>query len=445
MTKKTALVTLGCCKNEVDSELILGYLRSKDFEITTDLSDAQVIIINTCGFIESAKQEAIDTILDMASFKENGACEDLVVTGCLAKRYKKEIYSNIPEVDLVIGVDEYNNIDQIFSEYFNLKQENLGLDFNNRMVSTKFPTAYLRIADGCNNNCTYCAIPLIRGTLKSRKIEDIVEEARGLVEKGIKELVVIAQDTTSYGIDIYGKPMLYALLKELSKLDCEWLRVLYMYPGKVNDELLLEIKNNSKICKYFDLPLQHISDNMLKAMNRHTNKKEVYELIYKIRKTVPDAIIRTTVMTGFPGETEKDFEELKQAIVDFEFDRLGAFTYSAEDDTKAGAMECQVPEDIKQARFDEIMRLQQQVLEKQMAKNIGKTLKVLVQDVSPDEKYFECRSYMDAPDVDPKIYLPITKDTSNIIIGDFYNVRITKVHGYDYICEYVEEKELNYV
>lgn len=445
MIKKVALVTLGCCKNEVDSEMILGFMKAKSFEITTDIYAAQVIIVNTCGFIESAKEEAISTILDMANLKTTGACESLVVTGCLAKRYKQEIYSNFPEVDLVIGVDEYNNIDKIFSEYFNLKGQNLCLDFNNRMISTKFPTAYLRIADGCNNNCTYCAIPLIRGGLKSRKIEDIVKEAKGLVDKGIKELVVIAQDTTSYGIDLYGKPMLYSLLKELSKLDTEWIRVLYMYPGKVNDELLSEIKNNPKICKYFDLPLQHISDNMLKAMNRHTNKEEVYTLIQKIREEIPEAIIRTTVMTGFPGETDEDFAELKKAILDFKFDRLGAFTYSAEEDTKAALMPNQIDEKIKTQRYDEIMKLQQEVLKVQMAKNIGKVVKVLVQDVSPDEKYFECRSYMDSPDVDPKIYLPITKDTSHVIIGDFYNVKITKTHGYDYICEYVEEKELNYV
>ena len=249
MIKKVALVTLGCCKNEVDSEMILGFMKTKGFEITTDIYAAQVIIVNTCGFIESAKEEAISTILDMANLKTTGVCENLIVTGCLAKRYKQEIYSNFPEVDLVIGVDEYNNIDKIFSEHFNLKEQNFCLDFNNRMISTKFPTAYLRIADGCNNNCTYCAIPLIRGGLKSRKIEDIVREAKGLVYKGIKELVVIAQDTTSYGIDLYGKPMLYSLLKELSKLDTEWIRVLYMYPGKVNDELLFEIKNNPKICK----------------------------------------------------------------------------------------------------------------------------------------------------------------------------------------------------
>ena len=445
MIKKVALVTLGCCKNEVDSEMILGFMKAKGFEITTDIYAAQVIIVNTCGFIESAKEEAISTILDMANLKTTGVCESLVVTGCLAKRYKQEIYSNFPEVDLVIGVDEYNNIDKIFSEYFNLKRQNLCLDFNNRMISTKFPTAYLRIADGCNNNCTYCAIPLIRGELKSRKIEDIVKEAKGLVSKGIKELVVIAQDTTSYGIDLYGKPMLYSLLKELSKLDTEWIRVLYMYPGKVNDELLSEIKNNPKICKYFDLPLQHISDNMLKAMNRYTNKAEVYTLIQKIREEIPDAIIRTTVMIGFPGETDEDFVELKKAILDFKFDRLGAFTYSAEEDTRAALMPNQIDEKIKTQRYDEIMKLQQEVLRVQMSKNIGKVVKVLVQDVSPDEKYFECRSYMDSPDVDPKIYLPITKDTSHVIIGGFYNVKITKTHGYDYVCEYVEEKELNYV
>lgn len=445
MNKNIALVTLGCCKNEVDSELILGYLTSKGFKLTADLDSANVIIINTCGFIESAKSEAIDTILDMIEYKTNGNCESIIVVGCLAKRYKNEIIKELPEVDLVIGVDEYKNIDKIFSDYFNLRHSNLTLDFQNRVISTKFPTAYLRIADGCNNNCTYCAIPIIRGGLKSRKLEDIIEEARLLVSKGIQELVVIAQDTTSYGVDIYGKPMLCSLLKDLSKLDVKWIRILYMYPGKVDDELLLEMKNNSKVCKYFDLPIQHISNDMLSKMNRHTNKQEIYDLILKIRQLIPDAIIRTTVMLGFPGETKKDFEELKQAIIDFKFDRLGAFTYSPEDDTKAGIMPDQIDEITKTNRFNEIMELQQRILQETMDKNIGRKVTVLVQDVSKDERYFECRSYMDAPDVDPKIYVPINETTKNMIISGFYDVTISNVLGYDYVATYSEEKEIEYV
>lgn len=443
--KNVALVTLGCSKNEIDSEMVLGYFKSKGFDITTDLNVAQNIVINTCGFIQSAKIEAINTILNMAQYKQDGMCENLIVIGCLAKRYKQQIIEEMPEVDLVIGIDEYANIDEIFSNFFNLTSENLNLKFTNRIVSTKFPTAYIRIADGCNNNCNYCAIPLIRGKLKSRKIEDIVVEAEGLVESGIQELVVIAQDTTSYGIDLYGEPRLYELLKELSKLDVKWIRVLYMYPGKVTDELLDEIANNPKICSYFDLPIQHISNNMLKAMNRHTNKEETYELLNKIREKVPDAVIRTTVMLGFPGETEQDFNELTQCIEEFKFERLGAFTFSREDDTASYSMAPQIKENVKKARYNKVMECQQKVLELQMKKNIGRNLEALVQDVSDDERYFVCRSYMDAPDVDPKIYLPINKNTSHIIVGGFYTVKLTGINGYDYICDIVEEKELNYV
>lgn len=443
--KNVALVTLGCTKNDIDSEMVLGYFKTKGFEITTDLSIAENIIINTCGFIQSAKIEAINTILDMIDYKQNGVCKNLIVIGCLAKRYKKEIISEFPEVDLVIGVDEYTHIDEILSNFFNLTSENLSLEFTNRIVSTKFPTAYIRISDGCNNNCNYCAIPLIRGKLKSRRIEDIMLEAKELVGSGIQELVVIAQDTTSYGIDIYRKPMLYELLKELSTLDVKWIRILYMYPGKVTDELLDEIATNPKICKYFDLPIQHISNNMLKAMNRHTNKEETYKLLNKIRTKIPDAVIRTTVMLGFPGETEQDFDELIQCIEEFKFDRLGAFTFSREEDTKSYDMLPQIDERVKEERYNLVMTYQQKVLEEKMKKNIGKEFEVLVQDVSHDEKYFICRSYMDAPDVDPKIYLPINKDTYNIIIGGFYTVKITDIAGYDYVCEYVNEKELNYV
>lgn len=443
--KNVALVTLGCSKNEIDSEMVLGYFKSKGFDITTDLSIAENIIVNTCGFIESAKVEAINTILDMAEYKLNGVCKNLIVIGCLAKRYKQQIIKELPEVDLVIGVDEYIHIDEILSNFFNLTSEDLSLKFTNRIVSTKFPTAYIRIADGCNNNCNYCAIPLIRGKLKSRSIEDIVDEAKGLVNSGIQELVVIAQDTTSYGIDIYGKPMLYELLKELSKLDVKWIRVLYMYPGKVTDELLDEIANNPKICSYFDLPIQHISNNMLKAMNRHTNKEDTYALLNKIREKVPDAIIRTTVMLGFPGETEQDFHELIECIEKFKFERLGAFTFSREDDTVSYNMLPQIEEDVKERRYNLVMECQQKVLELQMKKNIGKELEVLVQDVSDDEKYFVCRSYMDAPDVDPKIYLPINKNTAHIIVGGFYSIKITGIKGYDYLCDIMEEKELSYV
>ena len=437
---KTALVTLGCSKNEVDSEMILGYLGSIGFELTQNLEEAECIVVNTCGFIKSAKEEAISVILDMAEYKKIGNLKHLIVVGCLAKRYKQDIIREFKEVDLVIGVDEYDNLNNIFSEYFKLNKSKNGLDFNNRIVSTTFPTAYIRISDGCNNNCHYCAIPLIRGHLKSRKIEDIVIEARGLVDKGIRELVVIAQDTTSYGIDIYGKPMLFKLIQELSKLEeLKWIRVLYMYPGKITDELIEEFKTNPKLCRYFDIPLQHISDNMLKAMNRHTNKKEVYELVAKIRRELPDAVLRTTLMVGYQGETDGDFEELLQCVRDFKFERLGAFTFSKEDDTKAWDMPGDIPEKIKKQRYKILMEEQQKVVAEYMKSNIGRKVEVLVLDVDDEEKYFVCRSYMDAPDVDPKMLIKINKDSiSRVVVGEWTTVEITGIKKYDYICKVVK-------
>ena len=436
---KVSLVTLGCAKNEVDSEMLLGFLKNIGFELEANVEEAECIVVNTCGFIKSAKQEAIDTILDMAEYKKVGKCKHLIVTGCLAKRYKLQIEKEFPEVDLVIGVDEYINIDQIFSKYFS-KEISSKLEFKDRIVSSVFPTAYLRISDGCNNNCHYCAIPLIRGKLKSRKIEDIYDEAKYLVGKGIRELVIIAQDTTSYGMDLYGKPMLYKLLKELSKLDeLKWIRVLYMYPGKITDELIEEFKINPKICKYFDIPLQHISDTMLKGMNRHTNKKEVYELVHKIRKEIPEAVLRTTFMVGYQGETTEDFKELIDAVKDLKFERMGAFTFSKEDDTVAETMSGDVLEKVKKARYKTLMGEQQKVVNEFMSSNIGKTFEVLVTDVEESEKYFVCRSYMDAPDVDPKMLLKIDKTSiANVVVGEWCNVEVIGIKGYDYICKFTK-------
>ena len=437
---KASLVTLGCNKNQVDSEMIISYVASRGYEITDDLKDADVIIINTCGFINSAKEEAINVILNTIDYKTYGKCKHLIVTGCLAKRYKKEIYSEFPEVDLVIGVDEYSDFDEIFSKYFKLKNSNSCLSFTNRTVSSIFPMAYLRISDGCNNKCHYCAIPLIRGKLKSRKLEDIVLEAKELVSKGIQELCIISQDTTSYGLDLYGKCKLVELIQEISKIDnLKWIRVLYMYPGKVSDELIYEFSKNNKLCRYFDIPIQHISDKMLKAMNRHTNKQEIYELVEKIKKKVPDAIIRTTVMVGYQGETEEDFEELKQGIKDLQFDRLGAFTYSKEEDTVGYEMTGDVSEDMKEKRYDEIMKLQQEIISNKMKKFLDKEYEVIVEDVTEDNMYFICRSYMDAPDVDPRIYLKVEDNIDKVIIGEYYKVMLREIKGYDFIATLKEE------
>lgn len=435
-----SLITLGCNKNQVDSEMIISYMAKKGITITDNLENSDIIVINTCGFIKSAKEEAIDTILNMIDYKMYGTCKHLIVTGCLAKRYKKEIYSEFPEVDLVIGVDEYPNFDKVFSNYLNLKTSNSCLSFNDRTISSTFPMAYLRISDGCNNRCNYCAIPLIRGSLKSRKIEDIVREAKELVDKGIRELCIISQDTTSYGVDIYGECKLTELIQEISKIEnLKWIRVLYMYPGKVNDELLNEFANNSKLCRYFDIPVQHISDKILKLMNRHTTKAEIYELVEKIRKKIPDAIIRTTIMVGYQQETEEDFNELKQGLLDLKFDRLGAFTFSKEDDTPAEKIKGDVDEKVKTKRYNEIMEIQQRIIKPKMESMLNKEVQVIVEDVTEDNKYFICRSYMDAPDVDPRIYLNINENIDNIIVGEYYNVTLKEIDGYDFIAKLKEE------
>lgn len=433
------LVTLGCSKNQVDSEMILGLFKKYNMNIVNDPQTADIIVVNTCGFIESAKIEAIDTILEMADYKEYGNCKALIVTGCLAKRYKKQILESIPEVDLCIGVDEYDNIDKILSDFLDQKCLNQKLNFKDRIVSTKFPLSYIRISDGCDNRCSYCAIPLIRGSFKSRKMEDILEEVQLQAKQGIKEFCVISQDTSKYGKDIYGELKLAELLDKMSNIEgVKWIRVLYMYLFETNDELIKQMSKNKKVCNYFDIPIQHISDKMLKAMNRHDTKKIIYNRIKKIRQMVPDAILRTTLIAGFPGETDEDFEELLDSIKELEFDRLGAFAFSKEEDTKAYNMENQIDEDIKQKRLEKIFEVQKEISLKQNKKRIGKTYEVIVEDVSDDEKYFICRSECEAPDVDGRIYLKIGKENINkVIVGDFANVEIVDCDDYDLFAKLV--------
>lgn len=433
---KVCLITLGCNKNEVDSEMILGYMSEKGYQLTTDLDIADIIIVNTCGFIKSAKEEAISTILDAAEYKKKGKCKHLMVTGCLAKRYKQDIMREFKEVDLVIGVDEYSNFDNIFSEYIKSDKLNKGLGFKDRIISSTFPTAYIRISDGCNNCCHYCAIPIIRGSLKSRRIEDIIEEAELLVGQGIEELVVISQDTTSYGLDLYGECKLVELLSRLAKVNgLRWIRTLYMYPGKVTDELIDEFKKNKKLCRYFDIPTQHICDNMLKAMNRHNTKEDIYNLVKKIRTNMPDAIIRTTLMVGYQGETEEDYNEMLGAIEELKFDRLGAFIFSKEEGTVAEDIKGDIPEHVKKYRYNKLMETQQKIIAKKMKTNIGRTVEVLVENISNDGKFFICRSYMEAPDVDPRILIKIDKNSVNTIVGGFVKVKIVEIKGYDYIAQ----------
>lgn len=339
----------------------------------------------------------------------------------------------MPEVDLCIGVDEYDNIDNILSSFFNQMSFNHKLDFMDRVISTKFPLAYIRISDGCDNRCSYCAIPLIRGRFKSRKFEDIIDEVKFLASQGISEFCIISQDTTRYGIDIYGKFRLSELLHEISLIDgVKWIRVLYMYIYEITDELILEIKENHKISKYFDIPIQHITNKMLMAMNRHDTKEKIIEVIEKIRKEIPNAILRTTLITGFPGEEKEDFEELKSAVKFLKFDRLGAFTYSREEDTKAATMDCQINEKIKKDRLNQIFEIQKWISLEANKKRIGTECEVIVEDISDDEKYFICRSIMEAPDVDGKIYVRITKKSaSKLIVSDYAKVKIFDCNEYD--------------
>ena len=433
------LVTLGCSKNQVDSEMILGLFKKYNMNIVNNPEDADMIVVNTCGFIESAKIEAIDTILEMAEYKMYGDCKYLIVTGCLAKRYKKEILESMPEVDLCIGVDEYDNIDEILSEFLNQKFLNRKLEFKERVVSTKFPLSYIRISDGCDNRCSYCAIPMIRGSFKSRPMEDILEEVEIQAKQGIREFCVISQDTSKYGKDIYGELKLAELLNRMSKIEgVKWIRVLYMYLFETTDELIQEMINNEKVCNYFDIPIQHVSNKMLKSMHRFDTKEIIYDRVNKIRKMDEDAILRTTVITGFPGETEEDFSELIQAIKDLKFDRLGAFAYSKEEGTEAAKLDNQIEDKIKNERLKLVFDTQKEISYSQNKKRIGKEYEVVVEDVSEDEKYFVCRSEFEAPDVDGKIYLEINEDNANkVIIGDFTKVKIIDTNEYDLFAKLV--------
>lgn len=434
------LVTLGCSKNQVDSEMILGFFKKNGANIVNDPKEADVIVVNTCGFIESAKVEAIDTILEMADYKKDGRCKALIATGCLVKRYKKEILESLPEVDLCIGVDEYDNIEKILSNFFNQQFLDHKLDFHNRIISTNFPCAYIRISDGCDNRCSYCAIPSIRGNFKSREMEDILSEVEELAKEGISEFCIISQDTSKYGLDIYGKLKLSELLSKMSKIEgVKWIRILYMYLFETTDDLIEEIERNDKVCKYFDIPIQHLSDKILKAMNRHDTKNIIFERIEKIRKMVPNAVLRTTVITGFPGETKEDFEELLEGIEKLKFDRLGAFAFSREEGTKAYDMKDQIPEAVKEERLKKVFDIQKQVAFDSNKSRLNKEYEVIVEDVSEDEEYFVCRSMLEAPDVDGRIYIKIDEESvKKVIVGEYSKVKIIDFNEYDLFAKVID-------
>lgn len=437
MSIKVGLISLGCDKNLVDSEFMLGNLKKCGYIITNKENEADVIIINTCGFIEAAKRESIDTILEMAELKRHGKCKLLIATGCLAQRYGGELLSEIPELDAVIGTGDFNKIDEIVrrkhQERINLTQNKSFLDYDIENRLTVYPFfAFVKIAEGCNNCCTYCAIPQIKGAYKSRHIDSIKKEVETLVSRGIREINLVAQDTSNYGIDIYGKPSLTLLLKELEKIcDNFWIRILYAYPSNIDDELLETIKNSCKVVKYLDIPLQHINDRILKLMNRPTDSRFIKELIEKIRAYIPDITLRTTFIVGFPTETEEEFNELLDFIRMYEFDRVGAFQYSREENTPAYDLTPQIPQIIKEKRYNKLMMLQKTISRKKNRGLKGKTLEVLAEHFDPSSNIIIGRSQKDAPFVDGTVRF----NCSTCKPGLFYTVKIVKALEYDLIGE----------
>lgn len=427
-------VSLGCSKNLLDTEMVIGLFRRNHFNIVNDPANADVIVVNTCGFIGPAKEEAVNTILEMAEYKKQ-KCKYLIVMGCLIERYKEELKKEMPEVDLFIKFSEYdsfwNQVESVIGK--SETQVNENLDFLDRVVTTGENYAYLRIGEGCDNNCTYCAIPKIRGKYISRRIEDVLDEAKMLAKMGIKELIVIAQDTTKYGIDIYGQPKLAELLDRLCEIEgIEWIRFLYSYPESISDELINVVKNNEKICKYFDIPIQHYSDSILRKMARTVRAEDIKKLVSKIRAEIPDSIIRTTVMVGFPTETEEDFQKLYDFVKETKFDRLGAFSYSKEEGTPAEKIKGHIHPMTKKSRYNKIMKLQRQISEENAKKHIGKELKVLLEERSFDGKYYIGRSYMDVPDIDGVVFVNCEEEN---LEGQFVNVKIVKAQEYDLVGE----------
>ena len=454
---KVGFVSLGCSKNLIDTEIAIGHFKNNEYEIESNPEKAEIIVINTCGFIESAKEEAINTILEMAEYK-NGKCKYLIVMGCLVQRYYEELIEELPEVDLFIKIDEYDcmwrKIEKLIKEdTIEISTTNTSKkiteikplpmptskEFNNRVLTTGTNFAYLKIGEGCSNRCTYCAIPYIRGPFVSRKMEEILEEAKILANKGIKELIVIAQDTTKYGVDIYGKSKLAELLQKLSEIsEIKWIRVLYTYPEGITNELIQTVKNNVKICKYFDIPIQHISNKVLKRMNRRTNKEQIESLINKLRKEISDVTLRTSLIVGFPGETVADFKELEQFVETAKFDKLGAFMYSKEDGTPAAKLLGQIHTNTKKSRYNKIMTIQQKISNENLQRKIGEEFDVLVEDISFDGKYLIGRTKQDVPDIDGLVYIKNEQEAD--LINKFVKIKITDFRDYDLIGELINRE-----
>ncbi len=443
-TKKISIISLGCPKNLVDSEIMLGAINSTQHQLTDKVDEAHVIVVNTCAFIDSAKEEAINTILECAEFKHTGSCEKIVVCGCMAERYHSEILKELPEVDAVLGTGFYGEITKSIEDLY---KEEMGavvrynelsrIDYleKTRYISDTLPYKYIKISEGCDNWCTYCIIPSLRGKFRSRRIENIVKEAEGLVKNGCKEIILIAQDTTRYGLDLYGERRLVGLIQKLTEMDeLERIRLLYCYPDEVDDSLIKEMKENNKLCNYLDIPIQHISESVLKRMGRRGTENEIRELIVKLKHEIPDIIIRTSIIVGFPEETEEEFDELCQFINEAEFNCLGAFTYSREEGTKASEMENQIDEGTKLRRQEKLMMLQQEVQNRLNNNRVGKIYKTLLEGIAEDGIFYYGRSYAEAPEIDGKIYMTSPEP---LVIGMLYDVKILNVDGYDLIGEVI--------
>ena len=444
---KFALISLGCSKNLVDSENFIGILVNKrGFEVTSELNEADMIIVNTCGFIGDAKKESIETILEVSELKEAGNLKKIIVTGCLAQRYSEEILKELPEVDAVIGTGEIDKIEKVVYEILNDKKsvETSSMSFlananTDRILTTASHTAYLKISEGCDRRCTYCIIPQLRGRLRSRTIEDILVEANNLVKSGVRELNLLAQETTEYGIDLYKEKSLAKLMKELVKIeDLKWLRTYYMYPDSVTDELIQVMKTEDKICKYFDIPIQHVSDSILQNMGRAKTGAHLKDILYRIRREIPNATFRTSVIVGFPGETQEDFEELRDFLEEFQFDYVGVFKYSREEDTKAYDMDNQVPEEIKEERWVELTNLQSKIAENKNRGMLGQTVEVMIDGVSTESEYLlEGRTKGQALEIDGKV---LTND-GTAKPGEIVKVKLEQNFDYDFIGPIVENEK----
>ncbi len=438
---KLLFISLGCDKNLVDSEMMMGLLHDRGYEFTDNEEEADIIVINTCGFINDAKEESINTILEMAKYKENNL-KALIVAGCLVERYKNEILQELPEIDAIVGTTAFDKICDVVDDVLADKKHNELESINKmcrpdvkRIITTGGYYSYLKIAEGCDKHCTYCSIPMIRGAYRSVPMDELVKEAEYLADNGVKELIIVAQEITVYGKDLYGEKKLPELLHRLCKIPgIQWIRLLYCYPEEITDELIETIRTEKKICHYIDMPIQHASDKILKAMGRRTNNAELRNIISKLRKEIPDICLRTTLITGFPGETEEDHQILLDFIDEMEFDRLGVFTYSPEEDTKAASLDNQVDEEVKLCRKDEIMELQQEISMDKSERLVGKEIEVIIEGKASDEDVYVGRSYMDAPSVDGYVFI---NSEEELMSGDFAKVRIVKAMEYDLIGELI--------